>query len=94
MRVDLAALRLQLIQIATAADTGDGAHDLSHLERVWKAASGMLAHHPEADAMIVTRDHGVRPRRMSEAASGGQLIGDRGHANHSGVGSCGRTDGE
>lgn len=53
MRVDLAALRLQLIQIATAADTGDGAHDLSHLERVWKAASGMLAHHPEADAMIV-----------------------------------------
>ncbi|QKH37350.1 HD domain-containing protein [Achromobacter pestifer] len=53
MRVDLAALRPQLIQIAQRADTGDGAHDLSHLERVWKAANRMLAHHPEADAMTV-----------------------------------------
>ncbi|WP_454695886.1 HD domain-containing protein [Achromobacter aegrifaciens] len=53
MRVDLAALRPQLIRIAQSADTGDGAHDLSHLERVWKAAASMLAHHPEADAMIV-----------------------------------------
>ena len=53
MRVDLAALRPQLIQIARNADTGDGAHDLSHLERVWKAAAGMLAHHPEADAVVV-----------------------------------------
>ncbi len=53
MHVDLAALRPQLIQIARRADTGDGAHDLSHLERVWKAAYSMLAHHPEADAMTV-----------------------------------------
>ncbi|WP_447921258.1 HD domain-containing protein [Achromobacter aegrifaciens] len=53
MHEDLAALRPRLIQIATRADTGDGAHDLSHLERVWKAAGAMLAHHPEADAMIV-----------------------------------------
>lgn len=53
MRVDLAALRPQLIQIAQGADTGDAAHDLSHLERVWKAAASMLAHHPEADAVVV-----------------------------------------
>lgn len=53
MREDLAALRPQLIQIAQSADSGDGAHDLSHLERVWKAANSMLAHHPEADAMVV-----------------------------------------
>lgn len=53
MREDLAALRPQLILIAKSADTGDGAHDLSHLERVWKAANSMLAHHPEADAMVV-----------------------------------------
>jgi len=53
MREDLAALRPQLIQIAQSADTGDGAHDLSHLERVWKAAANMLAHHPEADAVVV-----------------------------------------
>jgi uncharacterized protein len=53
MRDDLAALRPQLIQIAKSADTGDGAHDLSHLERVWKAAASMLAHHPEADAVVV-----------------------------------------
>lgn len=53
MREDLAALRPQLILIAQSADTGDGAHDLSHLERVWKAANSMLAHHPEADAMVV-----------------------------------------
>ncbi|WP_088142098.1 HD domain-containing protein [Achromobacter xylosoxidans] len=81
MREDLAALRPQLIQIAQRADTGDGAHDLSHLERVWKAANGMLAHHPEADAMTVMaacylhdlvnlpKNHPDRARASAMAAS-------------------------
>lgn len=84
MRVDLAALRPQLIQIAQRADTGDGAHDLSHLERVWKAANSMLAHHPEADAMTVMaasylhdlvnlpKNHPDRARASSMAA--GQAV--------------------
>ncbi|MBO1017100.1 HD domain-containing protein [Achromobacter sp. SD115] len=84
LREDLAALRPQLIQIAQSADTGDGAHDLSHLERVWKAAHGMLAHHPEADAMVVMaasylhdlvnlpKNHPDRARASSMAA--GQAV--------------------
>ncbi|KUM01926.1 HD domain-containing protein [Chromobacterium subtsugae] len=31
----------------------DGAHDLSHLHRVWAVARQLLAHHPEADARVV-----------------------------------------
>ncbi|MGS1109333.1 HD domain-containing protein [Achromobacter anxifer] len=84
MHVDLAALRPQLIQIARRADTGDGAHDLSHLERVWKAASSMLAQHPEADAVTVMaasylhdlvnlpKNHPDRARASSMAA--GQAV--------------------
>ena len=84
MRVDLTALRSRLIQIATNAETGDGAHDLSHLERVWKAANTMLAHHPEADAAIVMaacylhdlvnlpKNHPDRPRASTMAA--GQAV--------------------
>jgi len=84
MRVDLTALRPRLIQIATDAETGDGAHDLSHLERVWKAAGAMLAHHPEADAAIVMaasylhdlvnlpKNHPDRPRASTMAA--GQAV--------------------
>ncbi|CAB3842690.1 putative protein YedJ [Achromobacter anxifer] len=78
---DLAAWRPQLIRIARDADTGDGAHDLSHLERVWKAARGMLAHHPEADPAIVMaacylhdlvnlpKNHPDRPRASTMAAA-------------------------
>ncbi len=78
---ELAALRPQLIQIARDADTGDGAHDLSHLERVWKAANGMLAHHPEADPAIVMaacylhdlvnlpKNHPDRPRASTMSAA-------------------------
>ena len=47
--------RPRLIAIATAGaeNDGDGAHDLSHLHRVWHAAQALLAEHPEADALVV-----------------------------------------
>lgn len=31
----------------------DGAHDLSHLHRVWAVARQLLAHYPEADPLVV-----------------------------------------
>src|SRR5690606_6917206 len=31
----------------------DGAHDLNHLDRVWKTAQTLLTEHAEADAAIV-----------------------------------------
>lgn len=40
-------------QAAGAAPGNDGAHDASHLERVWRSAEALLAHHPEADALVV-----------------------------------------
>jgi uncharacterized protein len=43
----------QLVAIATADDQDDGAHDVNHLNRVWKNAQAILAEHPEADSMIV-----------------------------------------
>jgi uncharacterized protein len=49
----LAAWRPKIIQIATRDAQDDGAHDLSHLERVWRAAATLLAEHPEADALVV-----------------------------------------
>jgi uncharacterized protein len=53
MKDALATWRPQFIRIATRDVQDDGAHDLSHLERVWRAASTLLAEHPEADALVV-----------------------------------------
>lgn len=47
-RARLAALAAQ----AAAADN-DGAHDASHLDRVWRNARAIMAGHPEADALVV-----------------------------------------
>lgn len=48
-RAPLAALAAS----AAGATGNDGAHDASHLERVWRNAQALLAHHPEADALVV-----------------------------------------
>ena len=50
---ELAAWRPQLVALAAAAAGDDGAHDASHLERVWRSAESLLAHHPEADPLVV-----------------------------------------
>lgn len=42
---------LQAIAAAHAGD--DGAHDSTHLQRVWRTAQQLLATHPEADAVVV-----------------------------------------
>jgi uncharacterized protein len=42
-----------LAALAAGAAGSDGAHDGSHLERVWRNAQALLASHPEADALIV-----------------------------------------
>jgi len=39
--------------MAAAAAGNDGAHDASHLERVWRSAEALLGHHPEADPLVV-----------------------------------------
>jgi uncharacterized protein len=49
----LLAWQPRLIALATADSDGDGAHDISHLNRVWKVARTLLADYPEADATIV-----------------------------------------
>lgn len=43
--------RLQAIAAQHAGD--DGAHDATHLQRVWRTAQALLAAHPEADALVV-----------------------------------------
>ena len=54
---ELAAWRPRFAALAEGTATGtagnDGAHDASHLERVWRSAQALLAHHPEADALVV-----------------------------------------
>jgi len=50
---DFAAWRTHLVALA-AQDAGtDGAHDGAHLDRVWRNAQALLAHHPEADRLVV-----------------------------------------
>lgn len=50
---DLATWRTTVAAIA-ARDAGtDGAHDSAHLDRVWRNAEVLLAHHPEADVLVV-----------------------------------------
>lgn len=43
----------RLVAIASAASTGDAAHDLQHLQRVWASAQVLLASSPGADALVV-----------------------------------------
>jgi uncharacterized protein len=54
---DLAAWRARFAALAAEAAAeapgNDGAHDASHLDRVWRSAEALLAHHPEADALVV-----------------------------------------
>jgi uncharacterized protein len=50
---ELASWQPRLVALAAGAAGSDGAHDGSHLERVWRNAQALLASHPEADALIV-----------------------------------------
>ncbi|MFL6675289.1 MAG: HD domain-containing protein [Massilia sp.] len=50
---ELGAWRARLAALAAGAAGTDGAHDASHLERVWRNAQQLLASHPEADALVV-----------------------------------------
>jgi uncharacterized protein len=52
-RNDLADWQPRLAALAAGAAGDDGAHDASHLERVWRNASSLLASHPEAHALVV-----------------------------------------
>lgn len=49
----LRAWQPRLVALASADSDGDGAHDLSHLNRVWRVARTLLEDYPEADALIV-----------------------------------------
>ena len=53
MHTTLAHWRTRLLALAEAAASGDGAHDSSHLHRVWRNAQDLLAHYPQADALVV-----------------------------------------
>ena len=50
---ELAAWRPRLISLAASTADDDGAHDATHLDRVWRSAQALLGHHPEADALVV-----------------------------------------
>lgn len=53
---ELDAWRPRLAQLAAdaVAEQGpDGAHDLNHLDRVWRNAQALLAEYPRADALVV-----------------------------------------
>jgi len=52
-KTDLATWRPRLAALAAGSSGGDGAHDSSHLERVWRNAQALLEQHPEADALVV-----------------------------------------
>ena len=41
------------IELASASGNGDGAHDLSHLHRVWRNAQDLLAANTGADTLVV-----------------------------------------
>jgi len=53
MHLEFDRWRAPLTGLAAGAAGNDGAHDASHLERVWRNAQALLAHHPEADALVV-----------------------------------------
>jgi uncharacterized protein len=50
---DLSAWQPRLAALAAAHAGNDGAHDASHLERVWRSAQLLLDHHAQADALVV-----------------------------------------
>lgn len=50
---ELSTWRPVITAIALAAADGDGAHDISHLHRVWRNAQALLATYPQADALVV-----------------------------------------
>ena len=81
---ELSAWRPRLVALAAStaasmADT-DGAHDASHLERVWRSAQALLEYHPDADALVVMaawylhdlvnlpKDHPERAQASTRAA--------------------------
>jgi uncharacterized protein len=45
--------RLAALALECAAGDTDGAHDASHLDRVWRNAQALLNEHPEADVLVV-----------------------------------------
>ncbi|WP_050464763.1 HD domain-containing protein [Herbaspirillum autotrophicum] len=48
-----ATWQTHLITLASAAAGNDGAHDLSHLHRVWRTAQTLLTSYPQADPLVV-----------------------------------------
>jgi uncharacterized protein len=50
---ELAHWQPRLAALAVGAAGSDGAHDASHLERVWRNAQALLESHPEANALVV-----------------------------------------
>jgi uncharacterized protein len=53
LTTQLDAWRSRLAALAAQHADSDGAHDASHLERVWRNAQALMAEHPEADALVV-----------------------------------------
>ncbi len=53
MNTDLNAWQPKLIALASAGAGSDGAHDINHLQRVWRNAQALLESHPAADALVV-----------------------------------------
>jgi uncharacterized protein len=53
LSAELTAWRPRLAALAAGGAGDDGAHDASHLERVWRSARLLLERHPEADALVV-----------------------------------------
>ncbi len=43
----------RLAELARRHAGDDGAHDLNHLQRVWRTAQQLLAQYPQADALVV-----------------------------------------
>jgi len=43
----------RLVAMAAAESTGDAAHDIQHLGRVWSSAQILLAHESSADPLVV-----------------------------------------
>jgi len=86
---ELDAWRGRLAQLAAAAVAGqgaDGAHDLNHVERVWRNAGALLAHYPQADALVVLAACYLHdlvnvpkddPRRSSASRLSAQLASER-----------------
>jgi uncharacterized protein len=53
MNEQLALWQIRLVALATAEAGSDGAHDITHLNRVWTNSMTLLSSHPEADGLVV-----------------------------------------